>query len=259
MLRTFFKSLQTATLPILLFLISGCSIFQSSSSDLPAPQMVLIKGGTFTMGDIYDRDNPDATPVHTVTLSNFKIGRYEVTYEEYDAFARRTDRTLPKSDSLGRGNRPVAYVSWSDAHAFCQFHSWRLPTEQEWEYAARSGGKKRKFAGTNDIDSLSKYARTENNSAPFAFEVGTKKPNEAGLYDMSGNVFEWIGAFYQIYPEKDKAPTWEKLSDRGIRILRGGSFDELRQIASTYWRVGILKDAEQSDVGFRCVDPLDGK
>lgn len=254
-----FRLLQTTGLLIFFSILAGCTVFQNTSKEIPTPEMVVIKGGTFIMGDIFDRDNSDAMPVHEVSLPDFRIGKYEVTYEEYDAFARRTDRPLPKTDSLGRGDRPAAYVSWSDAQAFCQFHSWRLPTEQEWEYAARSGGKKRKFAETNNIDSLSKYARTEDNSAPFAFEVGTKKPNEAGLYDMGGNVFEWIGAFYQIYPEKDEAPKWEKLNERGVRILRGGSFDEPRQIASTYWRVGILKEAEQSDVGFRCVDPLESK
>ncbi|TYP93986.1 Formylglycine-generating enzyme, required for sulfatase activity, contains SUMF1/FGE domain [Fodinibius salinus] len=218
--------------------------------------MVLIEGGTFTMGDIYDNTNPDAKPVHQVTLSDFKIGKYEVTYRQYDAFARRTARKLPEADSLQQGNRPVVNIDWQDARAFCNYYGWRLPTEQEWEYAARSGGKKMRFAGTNNIDSLNIYARTQNNSAPFAFKVGTKKPNSAGLYDMSGNVFEWIGNYYQFYPKNGKEPTWDKLENKGVRIIRGGSFEEGKYIASTYWRVGVLADAKANDVGFRCVDPL---
>ena len=236
--------------------LTGCSVFQNTSKEIPTPEMVLIEGGTFKMGDIYGTDNPDATPVHKVKISSFKIGKYEVTYNQYDAFAQRTDRSLPQGDSLGRGDRAVVYVSWSDAQAFCEFHGWRLPTEQEWEYAARSGGKKTQFAGTNNIDSLANYARTKQNSAPFSFRGGTKKPNSSGLYDMSGNVFEWIGDFYQRYPQKGTKPQWANLDERGIRIIRGGSFKESGVIASTYWRVGILAEAEEYDIGFRCVDPL---
>lgn len=207
------------------------------------------------MGDIYGDENPDAQPVHEVALEDFKIGKYEVTYEEYDAFASRTDRPLPEADSLGRGSRAVVNVSWNDAKAFCKFHGWRLPTEQEWEYAARSGGQKQRFAGTNDVDSLNNYARTDHNSSHQSFPVGTKKPNDIGLYDMSGNVFEWIGAYYQFYPEDGK-PKWDDMEKQALGILRGGSFNEDRNIASTYWRVAMFKDSETYDVGFRCVDPL---
>lgn len=248
----------TFSLLLLFLFASGCSLFRSVSQDIPKPKMVLIEGGTFVMGDVYEQKNPDSTPVHEVTLPDFKIGKYEVTYEEFDAFAKRTDRKLPEADSMGRGNRAVAFVDWYDAKAFCEFHGWRLPTEQEWEYAARSGGKKMKFAGTNNIDSLDAYARTHhNNKLPYSFPVGSKKPNEAGLYDMSGNLIEWIGGYYQFYPEKGEEPKWAKLEKGGIRILRGGSFKEGRNIASTHWRVGMLTEAEEYDVGFRCVDPMD--
>lgn len=243
---------------LLLILLSfgGCQIFKNARGDEYKPEMISIKGGTFTMGDIYGSENPDATPVHTVTLPDFKIGKYEVTYRQYDAFARQTGRNLPKADSLGRGNRAVVFVSWNQAQAFCNYYGWRLPTEEEWEYAARSGGKKQEFAGTNNIDSLDAYARTSENSSNHAFPVGTKRPNEAGLFDMSGNVVEWIGRYYQYYPEKGTAPKWSDLEPDGIRILRGGSFHLNRQIAATYWRIGMLANAKEYDVGFRCVDPL---
>ncbi len=243
---------------LILIFVTGCSLFKSISQEIPKPEMVRIEGGTFTMGDVFERKNPDSTPVHEVTLQDFRIGKYEVTYEEYDAFAKRTGRKLPEADSMGRGNRAVAFVDWYDAKAFCKFHGWRLPTEQEWEYAARSGGEKMKFAGTNDIDSLDAFARTNhNNQLPYSFPVGSKKPNEAGLYDMSGNLIEWIGDYYQFYPKKGEELKWAKLEKGGIRILRGGSFKEGRNIASTYWRVGMLTDAKEYDVGFRCVDPMD--
>lgn len=208
------------------------------------------------MGDIYGDDNPDATPVHTVTLPDFRIGKFEVTYEEFDAFARRTNRSLPRADPLDRGRRAVVYVNWDEAKAFCEFHGWRLPTEHEWEYAARSGGQKARFAGTNDIDSLNHYARTTGNSMHRSFPVGTKKPNAIGLYDMSGNVYEWIGDYYQFYPEKGKDPKWDDLEKRKIRIIRGASFKMNKVYAATYWRAGMLKSAKEYDLGFRCVDPL---
>ena len=211
------------------------------------------------MGDVYSGENTDAIPTHTVALPDFKIEKYEVTYRQYDAFARRTGRPLPEADSLGRSDRAGVHVSWEDARAFCEYHGWRLPTEQEWEYAARGGGKKMQFAGTNDPDSLGNYARTDDNSMHRSFPVGTKKPNSLGLYDMSGNVFEWIGAYYQFYPEEGKPPKWDDLEERWVRIIRGGSFEQSRSISSTYWRVGMLKDATVDDVGFRCVDPLKNK
>jgi formylglycine-generating enzyme required for sulfatase activity len=236
--------------------LGACSLFKSTTQPIPKPEMVLIEGGQFKMGDIYGDNNTDAQPTHQVTLDDFKIGKYEVTYRKYDAFARKTGRELPEADPPQRGNRAVAHVDWHDAQAFCEYHGWRLPTEQEWEYAARGGGKKMRFAGTNNIDSLNAYARISDNSAPFSFKVGTKKPNSAGLYDMSGNVLEWIGQYYQFYPKKDQEPNWDNLEQRSIRILRGGSFRESKQISATYWRVGMLKGAEEYDVGFRCVDPL---
>lgn len=112
----------------LIFLISGCSLFQSTAKSNLTPEMVRIEGGTFTMGDVYGDNNPDARPVHNVTLGDFKIGKYEVTYQQYDAFARRTGRKLPEGDSLQRGNRAVVNVDWQDARAFCNYHGWQQCT-----------------------------------------------------------------------------------------------------------------------------------
>ena len=244
---------------LFIFILNSCSIFKNTTNDPLRPEMVFLNGGTFTMGDIYGDGNSDAKPTHTVTLADFKMGKYEVTYRQYDAFAKQTDRRLPKADSLGRGNRAVVNLSWKEAQAFCNYHGWRLPTEQEWEYAARGGGQKSRFAGTNSIDSLNSFARTDDNSIHLSFEGGTKAPNKAGLYDMSGNVYEWIGGYYQFYPKNNTEPQWENLQKRGIRIIRGGSFKEPPKIAATYWRVGILKESQAYDVGFRCVDPLENK
>lgn len=239
-----------------ILMADGCALLKlRCDSNLPKPEMVSVPGGIFMMGDVVDDGNTDAQPVHRVRLDDFRIGKYEVTYAEYDAFARATGRPLPRDDSLGRGRRAVAYVNWEDTRAFCNCHGWRLPTEQEWEYAARSGGEPLRYAGTSKLDSLTKYARYDDNSAPNSFRVGSKKPNALGLYDMSGNVFEWIGAYYQFYPDSGRTPVYKDLEKSDLRVMRGGSFREPYRLSATYWRVGMLKEAEEYDVGFRCVDP----
>lgn len=138
----------------------------------------------------------------------------------------------------------------------------RLPTEQEWEYAARERGKHVVYPGTNSSDSLDMYARHDGNSYTLrTFPVGTKKPNQLGLYDMAGNAYEWIGRFYQFYPKDGQEPEWDPLEPDGIRIIRGGSFTSKQSRNSkdvnpmkTWWRVGTLADAKTMDIGIRCAE-----
>lgn len=238
----------TLYLLLITLLASGCSIFKSTPA-LPEPKMVKVNGGTFLIGDIIDSLNTDALPIHKVTLGDYYIGKYEVTFAQYDAFAKATGRTLPGEDNYGRGDRAVVRVDWYDARAYCKHFGWRLPTETEWEYAARSGGKKYLFSGTNNPDSLYRYAITENDDISFSFSVGSRKPNELGLYDMSGNVLEWIGSYYQFY---EKPGELHDLKNSMVRILRGGSFYSWINTSKVYWRIGVLSDATSYDIGFRC-------
>ncbi len=147
----------------------------------------------------------------------YAMGRYEVTFEEYDAYARLTGRRVPTDHDWGREKRPVINVSWEDGVAYAKWLSqatgkrYRLPTETEWEYAARSGGKNDIWPGTSDESQLKDYAvyntdRTE--------PVGGRKPNALELYDMSGNVWEWVQDCY------DKA--YE--DNCRLRVIRGGSW-----------------------------------
>lgn len=240
----------------IIIFFTSCSLFKTSIRKSLVPvEMQQIGGGTFMMGDIMNLENEDSLPVHKVELDSFRIGKYEVTFEQYDAFARATGRALPDDAGRGRGKRAVVFVNWYNAKAFCNAYGYRLPTEQEWEYAARSKGKEIVYAGTSDPDSLVNYSRYKKNSAPYSFPVGTKKPNDAGLYDMSGNVFEWIGDWYQFYKTDVDSAQWRDLEKSTFRLIRGGSFKEPENINRTYWRAGTLADIESYDIGFRCVDP----
>lgn len=233
---------------IFVFSLSNCSVFKNTPST-SKPEMVFVEGGTFLMGDVIKRSNSDALPLHEVNIKDFYIGKYEITFEQYDEFALNTGRELPNDRDYGRGQRAVVYINWHDAQAFCNYWGWRLPTEKEWEYAARSRGKKMQFSGTNNIDSLDVYAVTKNSNINFSYLAGSKKPNELGLYDMSGNVLEMTGSFYQSYSAPDSIIN---LQDRGLRVVRGGSFLERISTNQTFWRVGTYDLMIHNDVGFRC-------
>ena len=133
---------------------------------------------------------------------DFSIGTYEITFEEYDAYAKDQSLELPKSE-WGRGKQPVIWVSWTEAKAYTEWLSrqieqdCRLPTEEEWEYAARANGKGEYGLGQDGVEitqeNLGEYAWYGANSASQTHEIGQKKPNAWGLYDMLGNVWEWTG------------------------------------------------------------------
>ncbi|PKD42738.1 formylglycine-generating enzyme family protein [Rhodohalobacter barkolensis] len=237
----------------LLLLMTGCALFRPSlQSQLEPLEMTRIEGGTFIMGDVIEEENDDSLPLHEVTLPDYYIGTYEVTYRQYDAYAEATKRELSRDDGRGRGNRAVIYVNWYDAQAFCNAYGYRLPTEQEWEYAARSGGKHEIYAGTSDPDSLDHFARHKNNSGGYSFLVGTKKPNGLGLYDMSGNVAEYVGDYYPFYKTDPDSIEYYPLEERAMRAIRGGSFNQEDNVLRTYWRVGVLAELQDHTIGFRC-------
>lgn len=237
----------------LLLSLSGCALFRPTLREQLLPmEMTKVEGGVFMMGDVIERENDDSLPLHEVILHDFYIGTYEVTYEQYDAFATATERPLPEDDDRGRGQRAVIYITWEDALAFCSAYGYRLPTEPEWEYAARSGGLHQLYAGTLYPDSLDRYARHAENSGPYSYLVGTKQPNDLGLYDMSGNVAEFVGDYYPFYKTNPDSIDYYPLNERMMRVVRGGSFNSGDETLRTYWRVGVLGDLEDHTIGFRC-------
>lgn len=182
------------------------------------PEMVLVEAGSFKMGS--EEGYAQERPVHTVTLTrSFYIGIYAVTYAEYARYCERKVECGADHDDTGREIHPVSYVDWYDAVAYCNWLSnkvgltpcylekgkltecdffangYRLPTEAEWEYAARGGHKNQGFiySGSNDPDDVGWHA---GNSGGEAHPVGQLKPNELGIYDMSGNRWEWCWDWY---------------------------------------------------------------
>lgn len=187
-------------------------------------EFVWVEGGTFTMGcGAWSGDcKSNESPEHEVTVGGFWIGKYTVTQGQWQKVMGNNPSGFKKGD-----NYPVETVSWDDAKEFIRkFNAmsgstFRLPTEAEWEYAARSGGKAEKYAGGNDVDAVAWYG---SNSERSTHPVGTKAPNGLGLYDMSGNVFQWCEDLFDEEAYK-KGPSNNPLSTRGtLRVLRGGSW-----------------------------------
>ena len=183
--------------------------------------MVRVEGGTFTMGATAEQGSNHSVrevPTHQVTLSTYYIGKYEVTQAEWEAVMGRNPSHF-KGDS-----RPVECVSWYDCQEFIRKlneltgKQFRLPTEAEWEYAARGGNKsnRTKYAGGRRIDNVGWYSGTTH-------PVGLKRPNELGLYDMTGNVWEWCQDWYDSYSSASQTNPQGPATGVG-RVLRGGGW-----------------------------------
>ena len=204
-------------------------------------EMVHVEGGTFRMGATEEQGEDaadDEKPVHRVTLSSYLIGKHEVT----QALWGEVMRVNPSVNEQG-GDYPVENVSWFGCQEFIGKLNartgmrFRLPTEAEWEYAARGGDRSKgyKYAGSDNLDEVGWYG---GNSRKHTHPVGEKKPNELGLYDMSGNVWEWCEDRFGAYSnEAQTNPTGPQSGKWGNRVLRGGS----------YWL-----NARSCRVSFRC-------
>jgi formylglycine-generating enzyme required for sulfatase activity len=204
------------------------------------PEMVEVQAESFMMGSPdTDREAVEQEfPQHSVKFQKpFFIGKYEVTFDEYEVFARLTHRYVPDHGGVGRGRQPVINVSWGDAVAYAEWLSqrtgkpYRLPTEAEWEYAARAGKESVYWwgdeLGKNHANCAGCGSQWDNKQAA---PVGSFQPNPWGLYDTAGNVWEWVqDCWHRNYngaPEEDGSKAWEEGGDCNLRVIRGGSWGD---------------------------------
>jgi formylglycine-generating enzyme required for sulfatase activity len=225
-----------------------------------AAQMVLVRGGTFRMGcdEKIDGDcEKDEQPVHRVTLSDFYIGKYEVTEKQWRTVMRKDASEVFFEDC---DDCPVTSVSWNDVQVFLQKlnektgKEYRLPTETEWEYAARGGNQNRyfRYSGSNNIDEVAWY---DSNSGGKTHTVGTKKTNALGIYDMSGNVSEWCSDRFNVgfYILSDGLINPQGPLSGESRVLRGGSWDYKSKDIRVVNRGSGYPDVKVNNWGFRIV------
>lgn len=230
-----------------------------AKSKAPGIDLVEVKGGSYQQGDTFDTGGEDEKPVHRVTVGDFHLGKYEVTQGQWKAVMKANPSHF-QGDSL-----PVENVSWDDVQLFIKRlnkltgKKYRLPTESEWEYAARSGGAEERYAGTSKgLDKetkgneLADYAWYEVNSAGQTHAVGVKRPNALGIHDLSGNVWEWVQDRYAAdYYANSPAENPQGPEAGGDRVRRGGGWTSSERGVRNTFRYGDFSNARSDFVGFR--------
>jgi formylglycine-generating enzyme required for sulfatase activity len=240
------------------------------------PEMVTIPAGSFRMGCVSGKMcSDDELPVRTVTFDKpFAIGKYEVTFTEYDRFAEATGREKPNDRGWGRGQRPVIYVSWDDAHAYAAWLSeqtgkrYRLPTEAEWEYATR-GGTETPFSTGQciDTDQANYDGDYDWKDCPRTgvdrgktVEVGSLPANPWGLHEVHGNVSEWVqDCWHENYQDAPRdGSAWEEAGGGhcGPRVVRGGSGGSEPEILRSANRDWFYAGDRFVNLGFRLAQDL---
>jgi serine/threonine-protein kinase len=251
---------------LLLLLLAGVGVWlsmqaapaapaeQAAPSDPPAfvvpPGMVYVRGGTFQMGT----DDPKAReydkPAHSVTVSDFLLDETEVTNEAYAKFVRERGWPAPShwtNGQIPRGQAqfPVVNVSWEDANEYATWAGKRLPSEAEWEYAAR-GTKNTKYPWGDEWSSRRSNSKEDALAAPVAVRNFPEGRSWANAYDLAGNVSEWVNDDFKLY-EGSKA----KL-DQELKVYRGGAFNIPKEGCAATWRYGDYRNASADYIGFRC-------
>jgi formylglycine-generating enzyme required for sulfatase activity len=225
-------------------------------------ELVHVHGGCFKMGDIFGDGEPEESPVHEVCVGDFDIGKYEVTQGQW----KQLMESNPSRDAACRDDRcPVENVSWNEVQEFIRRLNartggamWRLPTEAEWEYAARSAGKRERYSGGNDVDGVAWFAE---NSGRRNHPVGGKAPNGLGLHDMSGNVWEWTADwyaddYYSKSPRDNPTGPERPVGPNVDRVIRGGcKTGEAHNARTSRRSFGYRRSSsDRSDkIGFRVI------
>ena len=229
-------------------------VADDSKPEMPRIDMVLVKGGCFMMGDTSGDGEEEEKPVHEVCLDDFYVGVHEVTQRQWQTVMGNNPSRFKKSDDL-----PVEKVSWEDVKVFIKKINdlsggriFRLPTEAEWEYSCRSGGKEETYCGGDNIELV---ARFRSNSVFSTHTVGSRSPNGLGIYDMSGNVWEWVEDWYgkKYYLTESKEPLRNPTGPAGglLKVSRGGAWDYDPWFNRASHRNRSWPDSRHFSLGFR--------
>ncbi len=255
------------------------SFFQSDSPiNRNNIEWIFVKGDNFEMGDLFGDGEDDEKPLHTVTINDYYISKTPVTNIQFAKFLNEYGNDKVKTgeysgqsmvDShpwgingqdtiwqpeIGYGFLPIICVSWYGAYEFAHHNGCRLPTEAEWEYAARSGGKNEKWAGFDGLGHLSEYLWYSTNSEDKPKSVGTKKANGLGIFDMCGNVWEWCNDWYnRDYYKSLSRHNPEGPAAGALRVIRGGSWTDNAKEARTVNRYYMQPTKKNFCIGFRVV------
>jgi len=224
-----------------------------SEATLDIREMALVPAGTFMMGA---EGEIEYSPVHEVYVDSFYMDKREVTNAEYLKFCEATGRRLPEfwgMDVYHCGpdypDHPVVGVSWRDAAAYAEWAGKRLPTEAEWEYAARGGLEGMNYPNGNEIDSSLANAKSDG-----TVPVGSYPPNGYGLYDMAGNTNEWVADYFGYdYYQKSPRDNPQGPEKGKFRVFRGGGWHSGPFCNRVYFRNGLSPGWVDFNVGFRCV------
>ena len=232
------------------------------------PAMVVIPAGVFQMGNSLGGGMDHEQPVHEVDIAKpFAMSKYPVTFADYERFARATDRKLPSARGWGRENRPVINVSWEDAVAYTEWLSsqmgkdYRLPTEAEWEYAARAGTETEYWWGNEMKQNMANCAESGSKwSGKKTAPVGSFPANPFGLHDTAGNVYEWVQDCwhdnYEGAPTDGSAWLEEGGGNCGQHVLRGGSWNYPPNVLRSADRNADTRDIGDFFIGFRLAQDL---
>ncbi len=235
-----------------------CSIASVSRAQL-LPEMVKVDGGSYNMGDLLNLGVDNERPVHRVKVNAFCMAATETTVLQWKTYCEATGHPMPGQTLEGGylDDHPIVNISYDDIQSYCDWLSektgkvCRLPTEAEWEFAARGGlkGKGYKFSGGQSIETIA----WQESNCKSSQEVAAKKPNEVGIYDMSGNACEWCADWFAPYSSEEEVDNPKGPSNGKTRVVRGGGWFSKANNCRNTTRSYSLPNNANSGIGFRVV------